>query len=536
MVEIIHSIKSSLEEILALTLQDNELIIASKEIGKNRNDFLAAQQIDMPENYLSIITPFKGSEENVINLIHSVKNNVTYQNYAVIIVAHENQKINNVVNECAGPNIMVFAIPERISLMLGCEIAANLAYGHNIVFINSMLEIKPLSIEYLLNFSASTNSKVITSKIVNGSNKIEEAGYSIIEDNMLVGNGVGKKTTAPAFNYSMEISTSSRYCLFITRDILEKYSFDKNISDFGLALYDLGLQLQNDDIKIFYQPLSVLKLGKNKTIPTRMDSSLQPESKFINSLRPTIFINDSIGESKEIPRKNILVLGVYLGDRLNNVEDIVLNIHETVNYNIKQKWVAINRTSSNELVLKYTVNQFNRFIPKFEILNELINRENIYDYDYILTVDDDIVLPKNFIDGFIKLQNLYDFVLAQPARSVNSYIDHPIVQKQNGVVARETHFVEIGPVFSIRKDIYDIILPFDLSSPMGWGYENIWAKKIFDQGLKMGIIDSVPVDHSLRKPVANYAWSVADEQRAKILQNNSHFELVDCFTVSDVKS
>jgi len=65
---------------------------------------------------------------------------------------------------------------------------------------------------------------------------------------------------------------------------------------------------------------------------------------------------------------------------------------------------------------------------------------------------------------------------------------------------------------------------------MGWGYENVWSLRLGRRGLKMGIIDAVPVDHSIRKPVENYDWSTADRQRAEFLNRNAHLPIETCFT------
>ena len=38
-----------------------------------------------------------------------------------------------------------------------------------------------------------------------------------------------------------------------------------------------------------------------------------------------------------------------------------------------------------------------------------------------------------------------------------------------GVAARETLFVEIGPVGGFHASVFDHVLPFDMASPMGLG-------------------------------------------------------------------
>ena len=78
------------------------------------------------------------------------------------------------------------------------------------------------------------------------------------------------------------------------------------------------------------------------------------------------------------------------------------------------------------------------------------------------------------------------------------------------------------------------MIPFDLTSPMGWGYENVWSYQISQKGMKMGIIDSISVDHSIRKPVENYDWSEANKQMSDLLKKYKHYPLEECFKVLDV--
>jgi hypothetical protein len=79
-----------------------------------------------------------------------------------------------------------------------------------------------------------------------------------------------------------------------------------------------------------------------------------------------------------------------------------------------------------------------------------------------------------------------------------------------------------------------MVFPFDLTSPMGWGYENVWAHRLDQAQMKMGIIDAVPVDHSLRKPVAYYRWDEANQQQRLFLSKHEHIPLDQCFRVLDV--
>jgi hypothetical protein len=167
-------------------------------------------------------------------------------------------------------------------------------------------------------------------------------------------------------------------------------------------------------------------------------------------------------------------------------------------------------------------------IPKFKLLNLLLEQVCINGYDRILVTDDDVVLPRHFLDNFIIAQNKCNFALCQPARTDTSWTDHQIVVQRPGLLARETRFVEI---FCVRSDLFSTLLPFDETSDMGWGLDFVWPVQVERAGKSMGIIDAVPVDHSLRKRSACYDFEEASRQQKNLLRCQDHFEEGDAFTV-----
>lgn len=231
---------------------------------------------------------------------------------------------------------------------------------------------------------------------------------------------------------------------------------------------------------------------------------------------------------------SVLVLGVYLADRANHVDDIVGLLADTRACQLTQRWLALQGAPPTKRVAEATKRNVPKPAPKYELLNGLLIEEDLERYDYVLTVDDDILMPRGFLDVFIPLQAKLDFAIAQPARTSGSYIDHPIVEQQRGVIARQTLFVEIGPVVSFHRSIYHMVFPFDTENPMGWGYENVWAYRLREAGLRMGIIDATPVDHKLRKPAAHYSWQEANAERTAYLAARPHLTYEDCFHVLDV--
>lgn len=128
----------------------------------------------------------------------------------------------------------------------------------------------------------------------------------------------------------------------------------------------------------------------------------------------------------------VLVLGIYLADRHNLIRHIVQEIDESLNYRVTQRWTALNGEAPAPHVDKVTVVTPQQRLPKFALLNRLMQGVDIGAYDFILLCDDDIQLPESFLDRLHERQSRYNFALAQPARTHNSYIDHPIVELVGG--------------------------------------------------------------------------------------------------------
>lgn len=243
---------------------------------------------------------------------------------------------------------------------------------------------------------------------------------------------------------------------------------------------------------------------------------------------------EEMKSSKEIHKSknmSVLVLGIYLSDQKNNIEHIIKSFSIPCRWIVTQKWVAIGGEAQWENVKKVTVMNLQNGLPKYALLNKMLSEEDLGYYDFVIICDDDIGLPAGFPETYLDLVVKYDFALAQPARTHNSYIDWPFVEQLNGLNARRTRFVEIGPLFSVRRDIFSNIFPFDENTYMGWGYDFVWPCLIEKLGLNMGIIDATPVDHSIRKPVMNYEYHDAKKTMEDYLSRNPHLTKEEAFQI-----
>lgn len=229
--------------------------------------------------------------------------------------------------------------------------------------------------------------------------------------------------------------------------------------------------------------------------------------------------------------QRVLVVGIYLANKENAIEHIVNELSVAKRCVITQRWIGLNGVVGNPAVEAVTVGYVTGFVPKFELVNSILRSIDLKNYDFVIVCDDDVYLPKGFVDAFIEHQLRYNLSLCQPARTHNSYIDHAIVEQADGVKARRTTFVEIGPVFSVRRDIYKYLLPFDERAPMGWGLDFVWPVLAKKHRFRMGIVDATPVDHSMRAPVVNYSHSETEKKMVEYLSMVKHYSRSQAFKV-----
>jgi hypothetical protein len=147
---------------------------------------------------------------------------------------------------------------------------------------------------------------------------------------------------------------------------------------------------------------------------------------------------------------------------------------------------------------------------KFENLNELLADEPASGYDWLLVVDDDVALPRRFVDEFVFLAERFELRLAQPAHRARSHAAWQVTRRRAGSLVRETAFVEIGPVVGLHSTTFPDLLPFP---PLraGWGLDAHWAALARERGWRIGVIDATPVRHGIRRVAASY-----DRRRAVV--------------------
>ena len=232
--------------------------------------------------------------------------------------------------------------------------------------------------------------------------------------------------------------------------------------------------------------------------------------------------------SSDAARKRVLVIGVYLSDRKNTAAQTAREFSASKYFDVTQHWAVIGSSSTDPVLAAVTSEISVGKVPRSIMLNCLLAKAEIDAFEYLVVCDDDIVMQRGFLDLYLGLQAAYDLSLAQPARTKNSWIDHPITGQVKGSDCRLTRFVEIGPMFSMHRSLFKRLLPLDTAIPMGWGLDFAWPLMVESEKKRMGIIDATPVDHSLRQPKTGYGSKEVHDAMQRFLAKTPHLSEKEC--------
>ena len=158
---------------------------------------------------------------------------------------------------------------------------------------------------------------------------------------------------------------------------------------------------------------------------------------------------------------------------------------------------------------------------KFENLNALLAENPPSESDWLVVVDDDVVLPHQFLDAFIFLAERFELGLAQPAHRRHSHAAWEVTRRRTTAVVRETAFVEIGPVVAFHRVTFDDLLPFP-ALRAGWGLDLHWSAVAREHGWKLGVVDATPIRHGLRPVASSYDRSDAVAEARRFLAGRQY--------------
>jgi GT2 family glycosyltransferase len=168
-------------------------------------------------------------------------------------------------------------------------------------------------------------------------------------------------------------------------------------------------------------------------------------------------------------------------------------------------------------------------LGKFQNLNRLLAAHPAEEHDWLLVVDDDVVLPRGFLDRLLFLAERFDLQLAQPAHRARSHAAWRVTRRRAGAVARQTPFVEIGPVTAFARATFPALLPFP-DVRMGWGLDMYWAALARERGWRCGVLDAVAIRHSAAPAGEAYSRAAAVAEARALLAERPHVTAAEAQT------
>jgi hypothetical protein len=152
---------------------------------------------------------------------------------------------------------------------------------------------------------------------------------------------------------------------------------------------------------------------------------------------------------------------------------------------------------------------------KFENLNRVLEATGDA-ADWTIAIDDDVRLPRGFLDRLVGVCEAFDLDLAQPAQTLRSHSAWKVTRRRPASLVRQTRFVEIGPVTAFGRTAAAELMPFpDLR--YGWGLDLHWAAVAAERGWRLGVVDALPVRHEFGVVAAAYLREDAVEEAARFL-------------------
>lgn len=141
---------------------------------------------------------------------------------------------------------------------------------------------------------------------------------------------------------------------------------------------------------------------------------------------------------------------------------------------------------------------------KFTALQALLDRTDTAPFDWLVVCDDDVDLPRGFLDVLLLCAERGGLQVAQPAHRLHGHAAWPVTLRDPRCDLRVTNFVEIGPVTAFAARTLPVLLPFPAELPMGWGLDVHWAALAAREGWPIGVVDAVAVGHTQAAAGAAY--------------------------------
>jgi hypothetical protein len=131
---------------------------------------------------------------------------------------------------------------------------------------------------------------------------------------------------------------------------------------------------------------------------------------------------------------------------------------------------------------------------RFSNFNKLYNAKPIQEGSWVVLADDDVLFVRGSLTRTIGIMKLAGLSLAQPSQSILGWWTSLFNVARPFLVARDTNYVEQGPLLVVDPLFAKLILPLPEENDMSWGIEAEWYRAK-EGRYRIGVIDDCRVVH-----------------------------------------
>jgi GT2 family glycosyltransferase len=247
--------------------------------------------------------------------------------------------------------------------------------------------------------------------------------------------------------------------------------------------------------------------GESGTIGGRRDMLREFQDRGLDALALPARIRLALAARRVPPTREVLVLSAVRPERADTYEAALDELRRT------RHTLTVARCDAGTG-------------GRFENFNALLAAEPLEQFDWLLLLDDDVVLPRGFLDGMLHQAEQYGLRLAQPAHRIRSHAAWRVTRRHRASTTRETAFVEIGPATLLHRDTFAELLPFP-PLRMGWGVDAYWAAVARDHGWPIGVVDVLTVAHRIAPAAGGYSREEAVAEARTFLAEHPYLPAAD---------